>query len=403
MAIEIYTTDWCPYCDRAKNLLQSKGLQYTEIDVTNDDLRRQEMINRSQRRTVPQIFINGENIGGSDDLAHLATSGELDQYLSQSPSEPVHHHRLIVLGSGPAGYTAAIYASRANLAPALISGLEPGGQLTTTTEIENWPGAELSLQGPQLMARIREHVERFDANLINDHIHTVDLQQRPFQLSGDHGVYTSDALIIVTGATAKYLGLASEQQYQGRGVSACATCDGFFYKDKPVAVVGGGNTAVEEALYLAKIASHVTLIHRRKQLRADKILQDRLFKQVAAGKIDVIWDHTVDEVLGDETGVTALRLKQISNGGSQQLSVDGVFIAIGHQPNTQLFENQLALRDGYIQVHGGSQGNATGTSIPGVFAAGDVADPVYRQAITSAGTGAMAAIDAEHYLEQLAA
>ena len=289
------------------------------------------------------------------------------------------------------------------VAPALISGLEPGGQLTTTTEIENWPGAELSLQGPQLIARIREHVERFDANLINDHIHTVDLQQRPFRLSGDHGVYTSDALIIVTGATAKYLGLASEQQYKGRGVSACATCDGFFYKDKPVAVVGGGNTAVEEALYLAKIASHVTLIHRRKQLRADKILQDRLFKQVAAGKIDVIWDHTVDEVLGDGTGVTGLRLQQISNGEPQQLSVDGVFIAIGHQPNSQLFENQLALQDGYIQIYGGNQGNATAASIPGVFAAGDVADPVYRQAITSAGTGAMAAIDAELYLEQLAA
>ena len=402
MAIEIYTTDWCPYCDRAKNILRSKDLQYTEIDITNDDERRQEMIERSQQRTVPQIFIDGKSIGGSDDLVNLTASGQLDQYLSPSASEPVHHYPLIVLGSGPAGYTATIYASRANLAPALISGLEPGGQLTTTTEIENWPGAEIALQGPQLMARIREHAERFDANLINDHIHTVDLQQRPFRLSGDHGIYTSDALIIVTGASAKYLGLTSEQQYKGRGVSACATCDGFFYRDKPIAVVGGGNTAVEEALYLAKIASHVTLIHRRDRLRADKILQDRLFKQVAAGKIDVIWNHTVDEILGDETGVTGLRLAQVNSGETQQLQVDGVFIAIGHQPNTQLFEDQLTLQNGYIQVYGGNQGNTTATSIPGVFAAGDVADPVYRQAITSAGTGAMAAIDAERYLDQLA-
>lgn len=339
--IEIYTKDWCPYCDRAKALLQSKGLAYEEIDVTEHPGREQEMTQRSRRRTVPQIFINGTPVGGSDDLAVLNASGELDRLVGTGEpddlarKEVTHHFPLVIMGSGPAGYTAAIYAARANLKPAVITGLERGGQLTTTTDVENWPGGEQALQGPTLMERMREHAERFDADLIFDHIQRVDLEQRPFRLDGDTGVYTADALIIVTGASAKYLGLESETQFKGRGVSACATCDGFLYKDQPVAVIGGGNTAVEEALYLANIASHVTLVHRGDRLRAERILQDRLFKQIEAGRISIEWNREVDEVLGDGNGVTGVRLRRVTDGQLKDLSVEGVFIAIGHQPNTE--------------------------------------------------------------------
>ncbi|MEN8107751.1 MAG: thioredoxin-disulfide reductase [Pseudomonadota bacterium] len=318
-----------------------------------------------------------------------------------TPKESATHFPLVIVGSGPAGYTAAIYAARANLKPVVITGLEQGGQLTTTTDVENWPGGEQALQGPALMERMREHADRFDADVIFDHIQRVDLTQRPFRLEGDTTVYTTDALIIVTGASAKYLGLDSEAQFKGRGVSACATCDGFFYKDQPVAVIGGGNTAVEEALYLANIASHVTLVHRRDALRAEKILQDRLFKHVEEGRISIEWNHEVDEVLGDAEGVNGVRLRHVSEERNKELSVEGVFIAIGHQPNTHMFEGQLKTDNGYIVVNAGRSGNATMTSVPGVFAAGDVADSVYRQAVTSAGTGAMAALDAEHYLAGL--
>lgn len=310
------------------------------------------------------------------------------------------HCRLLILGSGPAGYTAAIYAARANLKPVLITGIEQGGQLMTTTEVENWPGEPDGVQGPELMDRMRRHVERFATEIVFDHIHTADLSKRPFVLTGDAGVYTCDALIIATGSSAKYLGLPSEEKYKGRGVSACATCDGFFYKDQEVAVVGGGNTAVEEALYLANICSQVTLIHRRDKLRAEKILVERLLKQADKGKIRIEWNQVVDEILGDDRGVTGVRLKHVHTGVTREIPVSGVFIAIGHTPNTAIFEGQLELDRGYIKIRGGSQGNATATSVPGVFAAGDVADPIYRQAVTSAGTGCMAALDAEKFLEQ---
>jgi thioredoxin reductase (NADPH) len=313
------------------------------------------------------------------------------------------HSRLIILGSGPAGYSAAVYAARANRSPLLITGLEQGGQLMTTTDVDNWPGDVEHLQGPQLMDRMRRHAERFHTELAFDHINRVELRQRPIRLQGDNGEYTCDALIIATGASAKYLGLPSEETFRGKGVSACATCDGFFYRDKAVAVVGGGNTAVEEALYLSNIASHVTLVHRRDKLRAEKILQDRLFALEGSGKVALVWNHTVDEILGDETGVTGARLRALSGGAARTLAVDGVFIAVGHQPNTQLFEGQLDMRGGYLVVKGGSEGDATATSVPGVFAAGDVADHVYRQAVTSAGTGCMAALDADKYLERLEA
>jgi len=313
------------------------------------------------------------------------------------------HSRLIILGSGPAGYSAAVYAARANRSPLLITGLEQGGQLMTTTDVDNWPGDVEHLQGPQLMDRMRRHAERFHTELAFDHINRVELRQRPIRLQGDNGEYTCDALIIATGASAKYLGLPSEETFRGKGVSACATCDGFFYRGKAVAVVGGGNTAVEEALYLSNIASHVTLVHRRDKLRAEKILQDRLFALEGSGKVALVWNHTVDEILGDETGVTGARLRALSGGAARTLDVDGVFIAVGHQPNTQLFEGQLDMRGGYLVVKGGSEGDATATSVPGVFAAGDVADHVYRQAVTSAGTGCMAALDADKYLERLEA
>lgn len=309
------------------------------------------------------------------------------------------HHKLIIIGSGPAGYAAAVYAARANLNPVLITGLEQGGQLMTTTEVENWPGDPGDLQGPELMSRMLEHAEKFDTQVVFDHIHTVELGERPFTLKGDQAIYTCDSLIISTGASAKYLGLESEEAFKGKGVSACATCDGFFYRDQPVAVVGGGNTAVEEALYLSNIASKVYLVHRRDALRSEKILQDRLFEKAKNGNVELVWDHEVDEVLGDDKGVNALRVKSTKDGSTKDLDVQGVFIAIGHTPNTQIFDGQLEMNHGYIKVESGQQGNATQTSIEGVFAAGDVMDHIYRQAITSAGTGCMAALDAERYLD----
>jgi thioredoxin reductase (NADPH) len=311
------------------------------------------------------------------------------------------HSRLIILGSGPAGYSAAVYAARANRTPLLITGVETGGQLMTTTDVDNWPGDVEGLQGPALMERMRRHAERFGTEIVSDHVHSADLSQRPFLLKGDSRIYTCDALIIATGATAKYLGLPSEEKFRGRGVSACATCDGFFFRGQRVAVIGGGNTAVEEALYLAHIAEHVTLVHRRDRLRSEKILQDRLFREADAGKASIVWNHTVDEVLGDDQGVNGLRLKSAKDGETRRLSVSGVFIAIGHEPNTGVFAGQLEMRNGYIRVRSGSDGDATATSVPGVFAAGDVADHVYRQAITSAGAGCMAALDADRYLERL--
>ena len=311
------------------------------------------------------------------------------------------HSRLIIIGSGPAGYSAAVYAARANRSPLLLTGVEQGGQLMTTTEVDNWPGDVEGLQGPELMDRMRRHAERFSTQIVNDHVQSVDLSARPFRLKGDTHHYTCDALIIATGAAAKYIGLPSEEKFRGRGVSACATCDGFFFRGQKVAVVGGGNTAVEEALYLSHIAQHVTLVHRRDKLRAEKILQDRLFREVDSGKMSVIWNHTVDEVLGNQHGVTGVRLRSLQNSGHRELEVTGLFIAIGHTPNTAIFNGQLAMREGYITIKSGLDGDATATSVPGVFAAGDVADHVYRQAITSAGAGCMAALDADRYLESL--
>jgi thioredoxin reductase (NADPH) len=311
------------------------------------------------------------------------------------------HSRLIIIGSGPAGYSAAVYAARANRSPLLITGVEQGGQLMTTTEVDNWPGDVHGLQGPDLMDRMRRHAERFSTEIVNDHVQSVDLSARPFRIKGDTHHYTCDALIIATGAAAKYMGLPSEEKFRGRGVSACATCDGFFFRGQKVAVVGGGNTAVEEALYLSHIAQHVTLVHRRDKLRAEKILQDRLFREVESGKMSVIWNHTVDEVLGNQQGVTGTRLRSLQGDGHRELDITGLFVAIGHSPNTGIFTGQLDMREGYIKIKSGIDGNATATSVPGVFAAGDVADHVYRQAITSAGAGCMAALDADKYLEGL--
>jgi thioredoxin reductase (NADPH) len=311
----------------------------------------------------------------------------------------IRHSRLIILGSGPAGYSAAVYAARANRAPLLITGLEQGGQLMTTTDVDNWPGDVEGLQGPALMERMKHHAERFATTIVNDHIHSVELAAQPLRLNGDAGSYSCDALVIATGAAAKYLGLQSEERFRGRGVSACATCDGFFFRGQRVAVVGGGNTAVEEALYLSHIAAHVTLVHRREKLRAEKILQERLFREVQAGKMSLVWNHTVDEVLGTEQGVNGVRLRALPGGNTRTLEVTGLFVAIGHTPNTALFNGQLAMREGYLTIRSGLDGDATATSIPGVFAAGDVADHVYRQAVTSAGAGCMAALDADRYLE----
>ncbi len=312
-----------------------------------------------------------------------------------------NHHRLIILGSGPAGYSAAVYAARANLKPVIITGLQVGGQLTTTTEVDNWPGDAHGLTGNGLMDRMKAHAERFGTELVYDHINQVDLQNRPFTLTGDNGTYACDALIIATGATAQYLGLESEQKFMGQGVSACATCDGFFYKNQKVVVIGGGNTAVEEALYLSNIASEVTLIHRRDSLRSEKILQDQLLEKAANGNVKIEWNHQVKEVVGDEMGVTGIIIESTVDGSTKQLDAMGMFVAIGHKPNTGLFEGQLTMKDGYIVVNSGLDGNATATSVDGVFAAGDVADHIYRQAITSAGTGCMAALDAEKYLDAL--
>ena len=311
------------------------------------------------------------------------------------------HCRLLILGSGPAGYTSAIYAARANLNPVIITGMQQGGQLTTTTEVDNWPGDVEGLQGPDLMERMRLHAERFDTEIIFDHIHTADLTARPFTLTGDSGTYTCDALIIATGASARYLGLESEDSFKGRGVSACATCDGFFYRNKPVAVIGGGNTAVEEALYLANIASKVTVVHRRDKFRSEKILSNKLFEKSQTGNVVIEWNSSLEEVLGDEMGVTGIRIKNTGNNSTKDLEVHGVFIAIGHTPNTGIFEGQLDMDHGYIKVKSGINGNATATSIEGVFAAGDVMDSVYKQAITSAGSGCMAALDAEKFLDEL--
>ena len=311
-----------------------------------------------------------------------------------------NHHPLIVLGSGPAGYTAAIYAARANLSPVVITGIQQGGQLTTTTEVENWPGGAHDLQGPQLMQQMQEHVERFDARVVFDHIEEVDVNARPIELKGTAS-YTCDALVIATGASAQYLGLPSEEAFSGKGVSACATCDGFFYRNQKVAVIGGGNTAVEEALYLSNIASEVVLVHRRDALRAEKVLQDRLFAREQEGKVTILWDHTLDEVLGDGSGVTGIRVQSVKDDNLTEIDLAGVFIAIGHKPNTDIFAGQLDMKDGYLTIHSGTDGNATATSAPGVVAAGDVADHIYRQAVTSAGFGCMAALDAEKYLDAL--
>ncbi len=313
----------------------------------------------------------------------------------------VKHCRLLILGSGPAGYTASLYAARANLSPVLITGIEQGGQLTTTTDVDNWPGDIEGLQGPDLMIRMLKHVERFDTEIVNDHIHTAELNERPFRLIGDDGTYTCDALIISTGAAAKYLGLPSEEKYKGQGVSACATCDGFFSRGQEVAVVGGGSTAIEEALYLSNIASKVTVIHRRDKFRGEKILADRLFERAETGNVTIAWDHVLEEVLGDDSGVTGIKIKNVKTDEIKQKELKGVFIAIGHQPNTQIFADQLDMNNGYIVVKSGIEGQATTTSVPGVFAAGDVADHVYRQAVTSAGSGCMAALDAEAYLDNL--
>jgi thioredoxin reductase (NADPH) len=323
---------------------------------------------------------------GHDEIRHLMTAAR--------------HCRLLILGSGPAGYSAAVYAARANLKPLLITGLQQGGQLMTTTEVDNWPGDAHGLMGPDLMTRMQTHAERFETEIIFDHIHTADLSRRPFRVIGDSGEYSCDALIIATGASAKYLGIPSEQKFMGKGVSACATCDGFFFRDQDVAVIGGGNTAVEEALYLANIARKVYLVHRRDKLRAEKILQDKLFARAQAGKIELIWDHGVDEVLGDDSGVTGMCIRSLKDDSTRSIDLQGFFVAIGHTPNTSLFEGQLDMRNGYLTIRAGLDGNATATSVPGVFAAGDVADQVYRQAITSAGFGCMAALDAEKFLDQ---
>jgi len=309
------------------------------------------------------------------------------------------HHRLIILGSGPAGYTAAVYAARAGLEPVIVTGIEVGGQMTTTTDVDNWPGDDQGVQGPELMERMKRHAERFGTELVYDHVNEVALGERPLRLSGDAGSYACDALIIATGASAKYLGLPSEEAFKGKGVSACATCDGFFYKDKPVAVIGGGNTAVEEALYLSNIASQVTVVHRRDRFRAEKILSDRLLEKVDSGKVAIEWDHVLDEVLGDDSGVSGIRIRHVGKGTTREIPVHGTFIAIGHKPNTDMFEGQLDMDGGYINVRGGRH-MATATSVEGVFAAGDVSDPVYRQAVTSAGTGCMAALDAQAWLEE---
>lgn len=356
-----------------------------------------------QSLPLPQFpaAVTSKQIAAGSALATGIINKLLAEICQEKQMSSTRHSKLIILGSGPAGYSAAVYAARANLKPVLITGMAQGGQLMTTTEVDNWPADVDGVQGPDLMARFEAHARRFDTEMIFDHIHTAKLTERPFTLIGDSGTYTCDALIIATGATAKYLGLPSEEAFKGKGVSACATCDGFFYRNKPVAVIGGGNTAVEEALYLSNIASHVTVVHRRDKFRAEKIMQDKLFEKQAAGKVTIEWDSEMDEVLGDASGVTGLRVKNVKSGATKDVSLLGVFVAIGHQPNTELFVGQLEMENGYLVTQCGRNGNATQTSITGVFAAGDVQDHVYRQAVTSAGTGCMAALDAERYLESL--
>lgn len=395
--IIMYTTTVCPFCIRAKSLLSSKGVEWSEINLDEHPELRDDMIEKSEgRRTVPQIFVNGKGLGGFDDIAALDHEGKLDEILNLTQSEEhvTEHHRIIILGSGPAGYTAAIYAARANLKPVIVSGNEPGGQLTTTTDVENYPGYPEGVQGPEMMAEFHNQAERFGTGFKTGNVRTADLSQRPFRLTLESGdVYSCDALIISTGASAKWLNLESEQKYKNRGVSACATCDGFFFKEKPLAVVGGGDTALEEALYLTNFATKVTLIHRRDSLRGSKVMQERAFNNE---KIEFRWNAAVDEVLGNgNAGVTGLKLRDTQTGEISELAVDGLFVAIGHQPNTGIFDGQLDLDDlGYINVKPGT----TYTSVDGVFAAGDAADSVYRQAVTAAGTGCMAAIDAERWL-----
>lgn len=398
--IEMYTSTFCGYCSAAKTLLKSKGVEWEEINLDTQPDRRDEMLKRSEgRRSVPQIFINGKGVGGFDDIAELEADDELGPLLGLSPHKEetnMEHHRIIVLGSGPAGLTAAIYAARANLKPVVVSGNEPGGQLTTTTEVENFPGYPDGVQGPEMMEDLKKQAERFETVFKMGNVGSVDLSKRPFSLHLESGeTLTTDALIISTGASAKWIGLESEQRLKNRGVSACATCDGFFFKGKPLAVVGGGDTALEEALYLTNFATEVNLIHRRDEFRGSMVMQARA---KANEKINIIWNAVVDEVLGDEKkGVTGLRLKDTQNGNMSELAVDGMFVAIGHQPNTDIFKDQLEMDElGYLVVNPGT----TYTSVPGVFASGDVADKTYRQAITAAGTGCMAAIDAERWLAE---
>jgi len=393
----MYTKDYCPYCVAAKTLLRSKGVDWREINIGNEPRLREEMINLSGgRRTVPQIFVDGVCLGGYDDVSALESRGVLDHILGKTHREKdmAEKHKVIIMGSGPAGLTAAIYAARANLEPVVVAGNEPGGQLTTTTEVENFPGYPDGVQGPQLMEDLKKQAERFGTRFKTGNVDKVDLSQRPYTLHLESGdVLSAEALIISTGASAKWLGLESEQKYRNRGVSACATCDGFFFKGKPIAVVGGGDTALEEALYLTNFATVVHLIHRRNEFRGSVIMQERVLKHP---KIKVVWDSVVDEVLGDNAkGVVGARLKNVKTGELTSLVVDGVFMAIGHQPNTAVFNGQLETDDlGYLKV----KSHSTYTSVEGVFACGDVADHVYRQAITAAGTGCMAAIDAERWL-----
>lgn len=397
--ILMYTTTFCPYCTNAKALLESKGVEWEEINLDLHPDLRDEMIQKSGgRRTVPQIFIDGKGVGGFDDVYHLEHQGELDDLLGLNGDKKIvegtEHHKVIILGSGPAGLTAAIYAARANLNPVVVSGNEPGGQLTITTEVENYPGFPDGVQGPEMMEQFRKQAERFDTQFKSGNVKSIDLSNRPFTLNLESGdSVTCDSLIISTGASARWLGLQSETEFRNRGVSACATCDGFFFRDKPLAVVGGGDTALEEALYLTNFATKVTLIHRRDELRASKVMQDRAKKN---DKIEIVWDSAVDEVVGNsEEGVTGLKLKNLKSGEISDLAVSGMFVAIGHVPNTALFKGQLDMdENGYLKVKPGT----THTNVEGVFASGDAADHVYRQAITAAGTGCMAAIDAERWL-----
>ncbi len=394
-AITIYSKSWCPYCDRAKSLLASKGQEWSEIDVEADPARLSEMIQRSGgRRTVPQIFIGERYVGGFDELAALQGAGELDKLLGMERTEAeIEHRKIVIIGSGPAGYTAAVYSSRAELRPLVIAGLQYGGQLMLTTDVENYPGFPEGVTGPEMMDLFRRQAERFGAEIVNEDAIRVDLSKRPFEIETASAAYTADAVLLATGASAKWIGLPSEQRLQNKGVSACATCDGALFRGKPIAVVGGGDTALEEALFLTRFGTVVYLIHRRGELRASKIMQERAR---AHPKIEFVWHAVVDEVLGDDF-VTGVRVKDVRDGSTRELAVEALFVAIGHQPNTQLFAGQIELHStGYIKVEPGT----TRTSIEGVFACGDAMDPTYRQAVTAAGTGCMAAIDAERWLAE---